>query len=187
MTVIRVAFQGEPGAFGEDAIVKFFGSADVVTVPERQFADVVAVVEDGRADYAVLPVENTIAGAVVAAARALADSALRTTGNVTVPVKQCLLAVPGARLSDLTTVVSHPVALAQCTKFLLAHPQLKAFPSFDTAGAAREVATAGDIRIAAIAGRRAATLYRLDVLAEGIQDRPDNETRFVIVARSENL
>ncbi len=183
MTLIRVAFQGEPGAFGEDAIMKFFGSAHVVMVPERQFADVVAVVEDGRADYAVLPVENTIAGAVVEAERALAGSALRTTGDIIVSVKQCLLAVPGARLDDLTKVLSHPVALAQCTAFLAAHPRLKPFPSFDTAGAAREVATAGDKEMAAIAGRRAAELYTLDVLAEGIQDCADNETRFVIVAR----
>jgi prephenate dehydratase len=181
--MIRVAFQGEPGAFGEDAIVTFFGSADVVSVPERGFVDVVAAVNDGRADYGVLPVENTIAGAVVDANRALTLSALRTTGDVSVPVNQCLLAIPGAALDDLTTVLSHPVALAQCTKFLSAHPRLKAFPSFDTAGAAREVASAGDMAMAAIAGRRAAALYTLDVLAEGIQDRVDNETRFVIVAR----
>lgn len=183
MKLIRVAFQGEPGAFGEDAIVKFFGSAGVVTVPERGFADVVSAVEDGRADYGVLPVENTIAGVVVDAKRVLADSPLRTTGDVTVPVVQCLLAVPGARMDDLTTVLSHPVALAQCTRFLSAHPRLQAFPSSDTAGAAREVASAGDIGMAAIAGRRAAEIYTLDVLAEGIQDRPDNETRFVIIAR----
>jgi len=183
MTMIKVAFQGEPGAFGEDAIVIFFGSADVVSVPERAFVDVVAAINDGRADYGVLPVENTIAGAVVDAKRALAQSALRTTGDVTVAVNQCLLAIPGAALDDLTAVTSHPVALAQCTKFLSAHPRLKAFPSFDTAGAAREVATAGHLDMAAIAGRRAAELYALDILAEGIQDRADNETRFVIVAR----
>jgi len=183
VTLIRVAFQGEPGAFGEDAILKFFGSAGVVTVPERRFADVIVAVENGRADYGVLPVENSIAGAVVDAQRVLARSAMRTTGDVTVPVEQCLLAVQGARLDDLTTVLSHPVALAQCTKFLLAHPGLQAFPSFDTAGAAREVAIAGDVTMAAIAGRRAAELYALDVLAEGIQDRPGNETRFVILAR----
>jgi len=183
MNLVRVAFQGEPGAFGEDAIVMFFGSADVVSVPERGFSDVVAAVNDGRADYGVLPVENTIAGTVVDAKRALAESALRTTGDVTVPVNQCLLAIPGAALDDLTTVLSHPVALAQCTRFLSAHPRMQAFPSFDTAGAAREVATAADIAIAAIAGRRAAALYTLDVLAEGIQDRADNETRFVILAR----
>ena len=181
--MIRVAFQGEPGAFGEDAIVIFFGSLDVVTVPERSFADVVAVVVDGRADYGVLPVENTIAGRVVDAERAIASSALRTAGDVTVPVNQCLLAIPGAHLDDVTTVLSHPVALAQCTKFLSANSRLQPFPSFDTAGAAREVATAGDIAIAAIAGRRTAELYGLNILAEGIQDRADNETQFVVLTR----
>jgi prephenate dehydratase len=183
VNLIRVAFQGEPGAFGEDAIVKFFGSAGVVAVPERGFADVVDAVGEGRADYGVLPVENNIAGAVVDAERAIARSALHVTGEVAVPVEQCLLAVPGAVMDDLTMVLSHPVALAQCTRFLSEHSRLKAFPSFDTAGAAREVARAGDMAMAAIAGRRAAELYGLDVLAEGIQDRSDNETRFVIVAR----
>jgi prephenate dehydratase len=183
MTLIKVAFQGERGAFGEDAIIVFFGSADVVPVPERRFSDVVAAVNDGRADYGVLPVENAIAGAVVDAKQALARSALRTTGDVTVPVNQCLLAIPGSELDDLTTVLSHPVALAQCTNFFSAHPRLRPFPSFDTAGAAREVANAGDMAMAAIAGRRAAAIYALDVLAEGIQDRADNETRFVVVAR----
>jgi prephenate dehydratase len=183
VNVLRVAFQGERGAFGEDAIVKVFGSLDVVTVPERSFADVVAVVEDGRADYGVLPVENTIAGRIADAERAIASSALRATGDVSVPVNQCLLAIPGAHLDDVTTVLSHPVALAQCTRFLLAHSHMQPCPSLDTAGAAREVASAGDIAMAAIAGQRAAELYTLDVLAAGIQDRADNETRFIVLAR----
>jgi prephenate dehydratase len=180
--LIRVAFQGEPGAFGEDAIVKYFGSNGAVSVPQNSFADVVSAVSDGRADFGVLPVENTIAGGVADAERALAQSSLRTIGEVTVPVEQCLLVVPGAQLAEVSQVRSHPVALAQCTKFLASH-MLKAVPSSDTAGAAREVAIAGDRAMAAIAGRRAAELYALDILAEGIQDRSDNETRFLIVAR----
>jgi prephenate dehydratase len=183
MTLVRVAFQGEPGAFSEDAIMKFFVSTRVVTVPARRFDDVVAAVLDGRTEYGVLPVENTIAGVVADAERALAESQLRRVAEVSIPIEQCLLAVRGARLRDLSRVLSHPVALAQCTKFLSAHPRLTPLRSPDTAGAAREVAGAGDRAMAVIAGRRAAELYRLDVLAKGIQDVEVNETRFVVLAR----
>jgi prephenate dehydratase/chorismate mutase/prephenate dehydratase len=182
--LIRVAFQGERGAFGEDAIVRFFGSNGVVTAPEIGFAEVVAAVAEGRADYGVLPVENTIAGIVVEAERALAESSVRTIGEVSVPVDQCLLVVPGAQLSDVRQVRSHPVALAQCSRFLSAHKQMEVVPSSDTAGAAREVSSAGDRSVAAIAGRRAAKIYALDILKEGIQDRADNETRFLIIAQT---
>ncbi len=178
-----VAFQGEVGAFSEDAIEKFFGAAAVVSVPQTSFDDVVAAVVDGRTDYGVIPVENVIAGVIVDAERAIKASDLRTIGDVAIPIEQCLLAVPRARLDDVSKVLSHPAALAQCRKFLSLHTEMEPIAVNDTAGAARQVAHAGDRAVSAIAARRAATIYGLDVLAEGIQDDIENKTRFVVLVR----
>lgn len=180
---LRVAYQGEPGAFGEQAIARRWGRA-AEPLPVPTFAAVVAAVESGEAALGVLPVENSIAGPVAAAAAILADAAgrVRTVGALRLPIRQLLLGVPGATLAGVRTVESHPVALAQCGAFLARHPEMRAVPAGDTGGSAGAVARAGDPRRAAIAGEAAAARYGLAVLAADVQDRPDNRTRFVIVA-----
>ena len=183
MTRPRVAFQGEVGAFSEDAIEKFFGSATVAAVPQTTFADVIAAVSDARTDYGILPIENVIAGVIVDAERAINGSGLHTIGEVAIPIEQCLLALRRARFDDVSKVLSHPAALAQCRKFFSLHTGMEPIAVNDTAGAARQVAHAGDRAVSAIAARRAATIYGLDVLAEGIQDDIENKTRFVVLVR----
>ena len=178
-----VAFQGAPGAFGEAAALRW--RADARPRPCPTFEAALDAVARGDADAAVLPLENRIAGPV-AAARAALDArgaALRVEGEVTLPVALCLLALPGAAEGALRVVRSHPVALAQCGAFLAARPALAPQPWWDTAGAARDVARAGDPAAAALASRLAAERWGLAVLAPDVQDLPDNWTRFAVVAR----
>ena len=143
------------------------------------------VVAVGDADASVLPVENSIAGAVAAAWQALiAESSLHVVGETTLPIHLCVLAPTGARLDEIRTVESHPVALAQCGRFFAAHPQLRAVAAWDTAGAAMEVARRADRSCAAIAGRGTVSRYALRILAENVEDSADNRTRFLVLART---
>jgi prephenate dehydratase len=176
----RVAFQGEHGAFSEEAAVAAFGTA-AVTVPERDFAGVAHAVLSGVAEYGVLPAENLIHGSVMPVYDLLAAGGLTIIGEVVHPIRLCLMATPGVTLAEIRTVISHPVALNQCTRFFRRHPGLEARAFFDTAGAAREVAERRDPHTAAAAPAGAARRYGLDILAESIGDRPDNQTRFFIV------
>ena len=178
----RIAFQGAPGAFGEEAVRRWRADAD--TLPCATFLDVVDVVRAGAADAGVLPIENRIAGPVLAARAALdahAD-ALHVAGEVSVRVALCVLARRGVALADLRVVRSHPVALAQCGAFLSAHPAIAAEPWWDTAGAARDLAAgAGDPTVGVLASRLAAERWGLELLATDVQDAVDNWTRFLVV------
>ena len=178
----RVAFQGEHGAYSEDAIAAHWGG-EAEPVPARDSAGVVRAVQLGAVEYGLLPVENTIAGSVGATYDALEEAeGLAVVGEVVTPIHHCLLAPAGASLERLEVVESHPIALAQCRVFFEARPALEVRAAYDTAGAAREVAARGDPRFGAIAGRAAADRYGLAVLAADIEDRPDNQTRFLVLA-----
>jgi prephenate dehydratase len=180
--VVRVAFQGELGAFGEEAVHAYFGEG-ATAVPMRSFAEVGAAVATGEIGYGVLPVENSIVGPVTVAVEVLDSSGLTVIGTVVRPIRLCLLTLPGTSLEEIRWILSHPVALGQCLRFRATLPAAEAVVTYDTAGAAKEVLEALDPRRAAVASHRAAARYGLEVSAEGIEDRPDNRTRFVVVAR----
>ena len=182
-SVLRVAFQGIPGAFSEEAVAAIWPGAEAL--PVRNVFDVARVVASGGADAGVLPVENTVAGGVVAAYDALAGAPeLFAVAETVLRINQCLLGVDGASVESIEVVESHPVALAQCAAFLNRMPRARERASSDTATAAHDVAAGRDRSRAAIAGRRAAEVYGLTILAEHIEDRSDNQTRFLGVARA---
>jgi prephenate dehydratase len=175
----RVAYQGEPGAFGEEAVIGWFGG-EVEPIGVPTFSAVCAAVADGRVDAGVLPLENSLAGTVGDALDALAGGTLRVVGEVLLPIRHQLLVSPGATLDDVRRVSSHWQALAQCERFL-ASRGWDVVPAADTAGAARELAASDDPTTAAIASRRAAARYGLEVAAEDIQDADHNLTRFAVL------
>jgi prephenate dehydratase len=172
-----VAFQGELGAYSHEALEARYGEA-ATPLPCRTFQEVADRMISGEAALGLLPVENTLAGAVIGSYDVLAHGAVRIVDEVILPIRHCLLAPTGATLEGLRQVLSHPVALAQCGLFLKDHPDLEPVAFYDTAGAAREVATRADPATPAIASWLAARRYGLQVLAEGIEDRDDNQTRF---------
>jgi len=175
----RVAFQGERGANSEDAVVKLFGEVEVQ--PCRTLREVFAAVVGGEAAEGLVPVENSRAGSIHETYDLLLEHPLHITGEVTLRVSHCLQALPGQRLEDVRVVYSHPQALAQCDDFLRRLGADKV-AVYDTAGSARMVREQGLRGAAAIASRRAASLYGLEVLAEGIESSADNYTRFYAVA-----
>lgn len=181
--MVRVAFQGEHGAFSEIAASALWPGAS--SVPCRDNVDVVRAVARGDVDVGVLPIENSVAGTVTATLDALLESdGICITAETVVPIDLCLLGVPGAALADVRRVESHEVALAQCRAFLDRHPALEPWKAYDTAGAARDIALAGDRTRAAIASAGAAERYGLTVLQPALQDSADNRTRFIGLSRN---
>jgi prephenate dehydratase len=179
---VRVAFQGELGAYAEDAVQMLFGAA-AIPEPCPSYLDAVAAVVDGRAERVVLPIENTLVGSERLAHEAIDRTpSLHAIGETVVEVHHCLLSPPGATLDTIATVLSHDVALAQCQTFFRAQPRMQTHGVFDTAAAAREVAQLGDPSFAAVASPAAAGRFKLEVLVADIEDRHDNQTRFVALA-----
>ena len=178
----RVAFQGERGAFSEEAALKLLG-AEIELVPRRTFADLYDSLDNGAADYLLAPVENSIAGVVRASVDLLNTKSLRTIDEIQIKIEQHLIGCPGATFEAIETVQSHPTALAQCSVFFTTHSQLEPVVADDTAGSVAEVIRCGDPKRAAIAGQRAADLYGASILRKSIQDHSNNYTRFLLLAK----
>ena len=177
----RVAYQGEPGCYSEEAAVGYFGT-DVNSVGMPWFNDVFAALERGEVDYAVLPVENSSTGSIRQVYDLMAQYHYHIVGEWQVPVEHCLMALPGVELDQIRTVYSHEQGLMQSEKYLDAHRDWKRVPTLDTAGSAKLVAEMGDPTAAAICSRRAAELYGLHILAQRVNHNTMNHTRFAVVS-----
>ncbi len=178
-----VAFQGEHGAYSEEAVRQKFGD-HVETLPKRSFADIFSAIEGGEADYGVLPVENSVAGSINQAYDLLLERDLRVVGEICLRVKHCLMAPRGTKLEDIRVVRSHPQALAQCERTIREHGW-EAEAVYDTAGSAKALAESPEEGIAAIASALAAEIYNLDILVRGIEDMTWNTTRFFVLGNQE--
>jgi len=176
---MNVAFQGEPGAYSEEAVYGHFGQVE--TLPRESFDDVFAAVTDGRADAGMIAIENSLAGSIHQNYDLLLRHQLWITGEYFLRVHHCLIALPGVKKPDLRRVISHPQALGQCAGYLRNMANVKPEQVFDTAGSVKMVKDSGDRTTAAIASRRAAELYAMNVLEEGIEDNPENYTRFLVI------
>lgn len=177
---IRVAYQGEPGAFSESAALRLLGG-DIHGVPCRTFEMMFESVGRDAADCCVAPIENSLAGSIHRNYDLLLDSALTIAGETNLRIVHNLIARPGVEIDAIRRVYSHPVALAQCARFFAAHAEIEPVPVHDTAGAVRLVMERGEDAEAAIASDRAAEIYGGRVVAAGIEDNVQNYTRFFLL------
>jgi prephenate dehydratase len=181
---MRVAYQGEPGAYSEAAAIQY-GGAETETLPCRSFEDVFEAVEKRRATHGVLPLENSIGGTIHRNYDLLLEHELPITGEVELDVVHCLQALPGTAIGDIKVVYSHPQALAQCERYLR-DLGVAVEAVYDTAGGAKLIAERKQTDAAALASRRAAEVFGLEVLQEAVQDYEFNITRFAIIGGTPN-
>ncbi len=182
MELPKVAIQGEEGSYSEEAGIKYWGKS-VVFVPSRSFEGVVSIVEKGDADYGLLPLENTLIGSIAHTYDLILESHLPIIGEVITPVSHCLLSIKKVKVKEIRRVYSHPAALSQCATFLQNLHDCEIIPIYDTAGSAMKISREKDPASAAIASRLAAQLYNLEIIAEKLEDYPNNQTRFIVIGR----
>ena len=178
-----VAFQGELGAYSEEAAFRYFGDSINVR-PCEKLDDVFLAVEKGAVNFGIVPIENSLEGSISRTYDLLLDSSLRVNGEVELCVVHCLIANPGATLATVKTVYSHPQALGQCQAFLR-HLGKEVVSTYDTAGSVKMIKEKGIIEGAAIASERAADIYGMSVIAREIEDNPNNFTRFFILGKED--
>jgi prephenate dehydratase len=179
---LKVAIQGERGAFSHGAALELVGS-EVEIVPCPSFDALFQAATSGAADRALAPIENSLAGSIHENYDRLWSSPLHIVAETQLRIRHCLIGCPGASLADIRRVSSHAVALAQCRRFFAEHPQIEAVVAYDTAGSVKDMLREDVAAHAAIASRLAATLYGGQLLLEEIEDDPQNYTRFLLLAR----
>jgi chorismate mutase/prephenate dehydratase len=182
--VLRVAFQGELGAYSEMAVYSFFGQSAEVK-PCKIFDDVFESVKTGDVDYGVVPIENSIEGSVNRTYDLFLEYDLKVCGEIIIRISHCLIAHKGTKLNQIKTVYSHPQALAQCRKFLEEH-KLRAISTFDTAGSVKMIKEEKLMDAAAIASERAAQIYDMAILEKEIEDNKNNSTRFFVLDKKDS-
>ncbi|MCM1245749.1 MAG: prephenate dehydratase [Roseburia sp.] len=179
---MKVCYYGAPGTHTQQAMEDFFGG-DITGISCPTFQSVMEAVECGDAKYGVLPIENSSTGGITANYDLLLNYSNCIVGQYVNKINQCFLALPGAKIEDIKTVYSHPQGLLQCSGFLHEHPGMQSVEFSSTADSAKKVAADGDRSQAAIAARRAAKEYGLQVLKEDIQQEENNSTRFIVIGR----
>ncbi len=178
---MRIAFQGEAGAYSEAAVFEHFDS-DIQAVPCETFDQVFASVASGACERGLIPIENSLAGSIHRNYDLLLQNSLVVVGEQHLNVHHCLISLPGVELTEIRRVISHPQALAQCDAYIRSLGKVKAEAAYDTAGSVKIVREQNDRSMAAIASRRAAEIYGMQVLAEDIEDNPANITRFLVIS-----
>jgi len=175
---MKIAFQGEAGAYSEQAVFEYFGAAQ--TQPCESFDAAFDSVVRGNSDAALIPIENSLAGSIHQNYDLLLRHHLHIVGEYFLRVRHCLIALPEVKQSEITKAISHPQALGQCAAYLRARG-IQAEAAYDTAGSVKMLRKLGARHVAAIASKRAAELYQMQILEEGIEDNPENYTRFLAV------
>lgn len=177
--MVRVAFQGERGAYSEEAAIEYFGK-DAELYPMPYLSDVFRAVEEGRVDRAIVPIENTLEGSVSETYDLLINTRAKIIGEHALRITHCFMILSDADPSEVVEVWSHPQALSQCRRFIESR-RLRPVPYYDTAGSAKMIKEMGLRRAGAIASCRAAEYYGLKVVERGIEDSKNNYTRFIIL------
>jgi prephenate dehydratase len=178
---MKVAIQGELGSFSHEAAKKLDAEAQIV--PYSLSAEVFAALSSGDVEAAVIPIENSLAGSVLEHFDLLLSHDVQVERETLLRIRHNLIALAGPSIEDVDRVYSHPVALAQCRHFLAAHPKMKSVAFYDTAGSVKQLVEQNDHKAAAIASAAAAHVYGASILEAGIEDNPENFTRFFLVRR----
>jgi prephenate dehydratase len=179
---MKIAIQGEPGAFSHEAALKFEPEAEIV--PCALSADVFAALNAGTVEAAAIPIENSLAGSVLEHFDLLLKHEVRVVRETMLRIRHNLIALPGAKIEEIERAYSHPVALAQCRRFFAEHPKIQPLAFYDTAGSVKQLAGLNDRHVAGVASHAAAAYYHAEILVSGIEDNPENYTRFFLVRRA---